>query len=137
MVSEPGYVVPTIDWDRTSGRVLTLEWIDGIKISDREALIAAGHDVTAIAARLVNAFLRQAISDGFFHADMHQGNLFVTPNGNIAAIDFGIMGRIDRRAPGWLAELLYGQSGRGSDKEWVCKYLVNPGDGATKHKNYK
>src|SRR3546814_279381 len=65
MVSEPGYVVPTIDWDRTSGRVLTLEWIDGIKISDREALIAAGHDVTAIAARLVNAFLRQAISDGF------------------------------------------------------------------------
>src|SRR3546814_1043216 len=98
MVSEPGYVVPTIDWDRTSGRVLTLEWIDGIKISDREALIAAGHDVTAIAARLVNAFLRQAISDGFFHADMHQGNLFVTPNGNIAAIDFGIMGRIDRRA---------------------------------------
>src|SRR3546814_552095 len=108
MVSEPGYVVPTIDWDRTSGRVLTLEWIDGIKISDREALIAAGHDVTAIAARLVNAFLRQAISDGFFHADMHQGNLFVTPNGNIAAIDFGIMGRIDRRARVWLAEILYG-----------------------------
>src|SRR3546814_17982528 len=93
MVSEPCYVVPTIDWDRTSGHVLTLEWIDGIKISDREALIAAGHDVTAIAARLVNAFLRQAISDGFFHADMHQGNLFVTPNGNHAAIDFGIMGR--------------------------------------------
>jgi len=108
MVSEPGYVVPAIDWDRTAGRVLTLEWIDGIKISDREALIAAGHDVKAIAARLVNAFLRQAISDGFFHADMHQGNLFVKANGDIAAIDFGIMGRIDRRARVWLAEILYG-----------------------------
>src|SRR3546814_9315560 len=108
MVSEPGYVVPTIDWDRTSGRVLPLEWIDGIKISDREALIAPGHDVTAIAARLVNAFLCQAISDGFFHADMHQGNLFVTQYGNIAAIDFGIMGRIDRRARVWLEEILYG-----------------------------
>jgi ubiquinone biosynthesis protein len=64
--------------------------------------------VQAIAARLVNAFLRQAISEGFFHADMHQGNLFVTPTGDIAAIDFGIMGRIDRRARVWLAEILYG-----------------------------
>lgn len=108
MVAEPGYIVPTIDWDRTSGRVLTLEWVDGIKISDREALIAAGHDVKVIAARLVNAFLRQAISEGFFHADMHQGNLFVTAEGHIAAIDFGIMGRIDRRARVWLAEILYG-----------------------------
>ncbi|MBK5264985.1 MAG: 2-polyprenylphenol 6-hydroxylase, partial [Alphaproteobacteria bacterium] len=108
MVAEPGYIIPAIDWDRTSGRVLTLEWVDGIKISDRDALIAAGHDVQAIAARLVNAFLRQAISEGFFHADMHQGNLFVTPSGDIAAIDFGIMGRIDQRARVWLAEILYG-----------------------------
>src|SRR3546814_12510218 len=85
------------------------DWSSDVCSSDlREALIAAGHDVTAIAARLVNAFLRQAISDGFFHADMHQGNLFVTPNGNIAAIDFGIMGRIDRLAPGWSAGILYG-----------------------------
>ena len=58
--------------------------------------------------RLVRAFLRQAIGDGFFHADMHQGNLFVLPDGAIAAIDFGIMGRIDRRARLWLAEILYG-----------------------------
>lgn len=108
MVAEPGYIIPAIDWDRTSGRVMTLEWIDGIKISDRDAIIAAGHDVKAIASRLVNAFLRQAIAEGFFHADMHQGNLFVTPDGHIAAIDFGIMGRIDRRARMWLAEILYG-----------------------------
>lgn len=108
MVAVPGYKIPEIDWDRTNGRVMTLEWIDGIKISDRAALIAAGHDLSDLAARLVNTFLRQAIADGFFHADMHQGNLFVQADGTIVAIDFGIMGRIDRRARLWLAEILYG-----------------------------
>jgi ubiquinone biosynthesis protein len=108
MEAMPGYRVPQIDWDRTTGKVMTMEWIDGVKISDRDALIAAGHDVKALAARLVNAFLRQAIAEGFFHADMHQGNLFVRGNGDIVAIDFGIMGRIDRRARLWLAEILYG-----------------------------
>ncbi|CAM8628892.1 2-polyprenylphenol 6-hydroxylase [Sphingobium cupriresistens] len=108
MEAMPGYRIPVIDWDRTTGKVMTMEWIDGIKISDRDALIAAGHNVKDLAARLVNAFLRQAISEGFFHADMHQGNLFVRANGDIVAIDFGIMGRIDRRARMWLAEILYG-----------------------------
>ena len=108
MEAMPGYRIPAIDWDRTTGKVMTMEWIDGIKISDRDSLIAAGHDVKDLAARLVNAFLRQAISEGFFHADMHQGNLFVRANGDIVAIDFGIMGRIDRRARMWLAEILYG-----------------------------
>lgn len=108
MAAEAGYVVPDIDWDRTTGKVMTMAWIDGIKISDREAIIAAGHDPKALAARLVNTFLRQAIAEGFFHADMHQGNLFVTPDGRIAAIDFGIMGRINRQARLWLAEILYG-----------------------------
>ncbi len=103
-----GYCIPSIDWDRTNGRVMTIEWIDGIKISDVEALKAAGHDLPALASRLVLAFLTQAISAGFFHADMHQGNLFVLPDGTIVAIDFGIMGRIDRRARQWLAEILYG-----------------------------
>ncbi|AUW59805.1 2-polyprenylphenol 6-hydroxylase [Sphingobium sp. SCG-1] len=108
MQAEPGYTIPQIDWDRTSGRVLTMEWIDGIKIAQRDAIVAAGHDPKILAARLVNAFLRQAIAEGFFHADMHQGNLFVRRNGDIVAIDFGIMGRIDRRARTWLAEILYG-----------------------------
>ncbi len=103
-----GYCIPSIDWDRTNGRVMTIEWIDGIKISDVEALRAAGHDLPVLARRLVLAFLTQAISAGFFHADMHQGNLFVRPDGTIVAIDFGIMGRIDRRARQWLAEILYG-----------------------------
>ncbi|HEX7657278.1 MAG TPA: 2-polyprenylphenol 6-hydroxylase [Sphingomonas sp.] len=108
MQAEPDYIVPAIDWQRTTGRVMTLEWIDGVKLADREALVAAGYDLKRLAATLVNAFLRQAISEGFFHADMHQGNLFALPGNRIAAIDFGIMGRIDRRARNWLAEILYG-----------------------------
>jgi len=103
-----GYRIPAIDWDRTNGRVLTLEWVDGVKIADIEGLRAAGHNLPALAKRLVLAFLKQAISSGFFHADMHQGNLFVCADGTIVAIDFGIMGRIDRRARQWLAEILYG-----------------------------
>ena len=108
MVAEPGYYVPEIDWRRTARRVLTLEWLDGIKLNDREALIEAGHDCNALAAILVRAFLRQAVIDGFFHADLHHVNLFALKDGRIAAIDFGIMGRIDRRARIWLAEILYG-----------------------------
>jgi ubiquinone biosynthesis protein len=108
LVAESGFYVPAIDWTRTSRRVLTLEWIDGIKLNDRDALVAAGHDLKALAAILVRAFLRQAVVDGFFHADLHQGNLFALPDGRLAAIDFGIMGRIDRQARVWLAEILYG-----------------------------
>ena len=108
MSAEPGFVVPQIDWNRTARRVMTMEWIDGIKLADRAALMQAGHDGKALGALLVQAFLRQAIADGFFHADLHQGNLFALPDGRIAAIDFGIMGRIDRRARIWLAEILHG-----------------------------
>jgi ubiquinone biosynthesis protein len=108
MVAEPNFFVPEIDWSRSSRRVMTLEWIDGIKLTRRDELIAAGHDLPALAATLIRAFLRQAIVDGFFHADLHQGNLFALPDGRLAAIDFGIMGRIDRRARMWLAEILYG-----------------------------
>ena len=103
-----GYAIPAIDWDRTSTRVMTIEWIDGIKIANVAALREAGHDLPDLAQRLVLAFLTQAIAAGYFHADMHQGNLFVRGDGTIVAIDFGIMGRIDRRARQWLAEILYG-----------------------------
>ena len=108
MVAEPGFHVPEIDWSRTARRVLTLEWLDGIKLSKRDELIAAGHDPKALAAILVRAFLRQAVVDGYFHADLHQGNLFALKDGRVAAVDFGIMGRIDRQARLWLAEILYG-----------------------------
>lgn len=108
MVAESGFYVPEIDWRRTARRVLTLEWLDGIKLSKRDLLIEAGHDTKALAGILVRAFLRQAVVDGFFHADLHQGNLFALGDGRLAAIDFGIMGRIDDKARKWLAEILYG-----------------------------
>ncbi|WBO23583.1 2-polyprenylphenol 6-hydroxylase [Sphingomonas abietis] len=108
MEAEPGFHVPHIDWQRTARRVMTLEWLDGVKLSDRSALVAAGHDPRLIAGTLVRVFLRQAIADGFFHADLHQGNLFALADGRLAAIDFGIMGRINRQARLWLAEILHG-----------------------------
>ena len=108
MAAEPGFHVPAIDWQRTTRRVLTLDWIDGIKLSHRDRLVAAGIDLPVLAATLVRAFLRQAIDDGFFHADLHQGNLFALADGRIAAIDFGIMGRVNRQARLWLAEILHG-----------------------------
>ncbi|MCF2513893.1 2-polyprenylphenol 6-hydroxylase [Sphingomonas sp. G124] len=108
MVAEPNFHVPEIDWSRTARRVLTLEWLDGIKLNKRDELIAAGHDPKVLATTLVRAFLRQAVVDGYFHADLHQGNLFALADGRVAAIDFGIMGRINRQARLWLAEILYG-----------------------------
>ncbi len=100
--------VPKIDWRRTSRRLLTLEWIDGIPIGEREALIAAGIDPNALAASVIRIFLKQAMRDGFFHADLHQGNLFVDASGVIVAVDFGIMGRLDMRNRRYLAEILFG-----------------------------
>ena len=108
MTAEPDFVIPAIDWQRSTAKVLTTEWMSGIKLSNRAALVAAGYDRAKLARTLINAFLRQAIAEGFFHADLHQGNLFALPGDRIAAIDFGIMGRIDRRARVWLAEILYG-----------------------------
>ena len=104
----PGFRVPTVDWRRTSRRVLTLEWIDGIPIADRVRLKAAGHDLEAIGQVVLQAFLRHAMRDGFFHADMHQGNLFVDSRGDVVAVDFGIMGRLGMKERRFLAEILHG-----------------------------
>jgi ubiquinone biosynthesis protein len=108
MTAEPDYIVPAIDWQRTARRVLTLDWVEGVKLTDTAALQAAGHDTKQLAQTLIHAFLRQAIMHGFFHADIHQGNLFVRGDGKIVAVDFGIMGRINRQARLWLAEILHG-----------------------------
>ncbi|MDP1626095.1 2-polyprenylphenol 6-hydroxylase [Parvibaculum sp.] len=105
---DPGFRVPVIDWERTSRRVLTMEWIDGIAASDREALVAAGHDMGRLGTLVIQSFLMHAMRDGFFHADMHQGNLFVDADGRLVAVDFGIMGRIGPSERRFLAEILYG-----------------------------
>ncbi len=106
--NDPGFRVPRVDWERTGRDVLTMEWIEGIKMSDIEALRAAGHDLEKLAVNVIQSFLRHAMRDGFFHADMHPGNLFVVPNGDIVAVDLGIAGRIGIKERRFLAEILYG-----------------------------
>lgn len=103
-----GFRVPEVDWERTGRDVITMEWIDGIKMSDVEALQAAGHDLNLLADTLIQSFLRHTLRDGFFHADMHPGNLFVDKNGMIVAIDLGIAGRLGKKERRFLAEILYG-----------------------------
>tara|TARA_B100000941_G_C28488752_1_gene546573 strand:- start:5 stop:1573 length:1569 start_codon:yes stop_codon:yes gene_type:complete len=103
-----GFNVPKIYWNFTSEEVLTLDWIDGISIREKVKLLEKGINVNLIASDLIQHFLRQAVRDGFFHADMHQGNLFVNDNGQIVPVDFGIMGRIDKINRRFLAEILYG-----------------------------
>lgn len=105
---DTAFRVPEVDWTRTSKRVLTLEWIDGIPIADRAALDANGIDKKAIGLTVIRSFLRHAMSDGFFHADMHHGNLFVDHQGRVVAVDFGIMGRLGTKERRFLAEILHG-----------------------------
>ena len=104
---DPSFQVPRVDWLRTSRRVLTLERVSGIPIDERDALLAAGHDLEGLIAKAGSALFAQAFRDGFFHADLHPGNLFVTESGNIVAVDFGIMGRLDRRTRDYVAEMLF------------------------------
>lgn len=108
IAGDHGLRVPKVDWKRTARHVLTLEWVDGIPISDRAAIVAAGHDPKTLGLTVMRAFLRHAMRDGFFHADMHQGNLFIEPGGDIVAVDFGIMGRLGLRERRFLAEILHG-----------------------------
>ena len=106
--ADDGFRVPAVDWQRTARNVLTTEWIDGIGIADKAALAASGHDLKGLGETVIRSFLRHAMRDGFFHADMHQGNLFVDPQGRVVAVDFGIMGRLKPKERRFLAEILYG-----------------------------
>jgi ubiquinone biosynthesis protein len=108
VANDKDFRVPGVDWTRNARRVLTLEWIDGIPLSDHDALRAAGHDLKKLGTILMQSFLKHAIRDGFFHADMHPGNLFVDEAGCIVAVDFGIMGRLKPRERRFLAEILHG-----------------------------
>ena len=106
--NDSGFSVPKIYWNFTSENVMTLDWIDGISIRENEKLISKNIDTKKIASDLIQHFLRHAIRDGFFHADMHQGNIFVDNSGQIVPIDFGIMGRLDKLSQRFLAEILFG-----------------------------
>ena len=105
---DAGFGVPVPLWDLSSRRVMTLGWVEGIALGDVPALKAAGHDLNALAERVLQLFLSHALRDGFFHADMHQGNLKVSASGDIIAYDFGIMGHIDEYTRRVYAEILIG-----------------------------
>jgi ubiquinone biosynthesis protein len=105
---EAEFRVPHIDWTRTAASVLTSEWIDGIPLRDTAAIAAAGRDPKQVAVLVMRSFLTQALRDGFFHADMHPGNLFIDAQGRLAAVDFGIMGRLDAGMRRFMAGTLAG-----------------------------
>jgi ubiquinone biosynthesis protein len=108
MREEKDFRVPAVDWSRTGARVLTTEWVKGTTLRDAATLEAAGHDPKRIAFAVIQTFLTQALRDGFFHADMHPGNLFVDAEGRIVAVDFGIMGRLTPALRRFMAETLMG-----------------------------
>lgn len=105
---EPGFRVPAVDWSMTSRRVLTMEWVDGIPLNDVAAIEAAGHKLDLLLARAARSLFSQVFYDGFFHADLHPGNLFVDARGDIVAVDFGIMGRLDWSSRVFIAQILRG-----------------------------
>jgi len=106
--NDADFYVPEVHWQFTAGNVLTTERIYGFHAADAEGMKKAGIDPTATVERAAGAFFNQVFRDGFFHADMHPGNLFVLPDGRLAPVDFGIMGRIDHASQLYLAEILYG-----------------------------
>lgn len=105
---DAGFRVPAVNWELTGRDCLALEWIDGIKLGDTQALQDEGHDLPLLGNTLMQSFLRHTLRDGFFHADMHPGNLFVESDGTIVAVDLGIMGRLGRKEKLFLAQILHG-----------------------------
>tara|TARA_A100001011_G_scaffold3099_1_gene3619 strand:+ start:2740 stop:4320 length:1581 start_codon:yes stop_codon:yes gene_type:complete len=106
--NDVGFKVPQIYWNFTSENVMTLDWVEGISIRETEELKKRDLNTEKIAEDIIQNFLRHAVRDGFFHADMHQGNIFIDNNGHIVPIDFGIMGRLDKMSKRFLAEILFG-----------------------------
>ncbi len=107
-LKDKGFVVPEVKWALTSRRVMTLDWAEGIAANELEQIRAAGLDMIDLSERVLRLFLSHALRDGLFHADMHQGNLKFSLNGDIVAVDFGIMGRLDEYTRRVYAEILYG-----------------------------
>ena len=106
--NDVGFRVPQIYWNYTSENVMTLDWVDGISIRETDKLKNKNFNTEKIAEDVIQNFLRHAVRDGFFHADMHQGNIFIDNDGQIVPIDFGIMGRLDKMSKRFLAEILFG-----------------------------
>lgn len=106
--SDEGFAVPNVHWALSSRRVMTLDWVEGLSLGDPIAIAEAGHDTVRVGEKVLTTFLSHALRDGYFHADMHQGNLKLAPDGTLVALDFGIMGRIDEYTRRVYAEILIG-----------------------------
>ncbi len=106
--NDQGFIVPKIYWNYTTKKILTLDKVEGVSIREIQKINDLKIDLKKLAENLIQLFLTQAVRDGFFHGDMHQGNLFVDLKGNIIPVDFGIMGRLDKNNRKFLAEILYG-----------------------------
>ncbi|WP_233355770.1 2-polyprenylphenol 6-hydroxylase [Henriciella litoralis] len=100
--------VPAVDWDRTGQRVLTTEWVDGISLTDPRSLEQAGISRPELANAITRGFLSHAIGHGVFHADMHEGNILISPNNRVSLVDFGLIGRIGLNERRFLAQILWG-----------------------------
>jgi ubiquinone biosynthesis protein len=105
---DPNFRVPKPDWELTGRNVLVAEWVDGVRLNDLAAIDAAGHDRVKLGQTVIQSFLKHTLRDGFFHADMHPGNLFVDAEGRLVAVDGGIMGRVGMKERRFLAEILLG-----------------------------
>ena len=103
-----GFNVPQTYWNYTSENVMTLDWVEGISIRETDELKKRDINTKKLAEDIIQNFLRHAVRDGFFHADMHQGNILINNDGHIVPIDFGIMGRLDKMSKRFLAEILFG-----------------------------
>ena len=123
-MNDKGIKVPKIYWNFTSKRILTLDKIEGISIRDTLKIKSLNIDLKRLSENLIQLFLKQAVRDGFFHADMHQGNLFVDKDGNIVPVDFGIMGRLDKNNRKYLAEILFGFINRDYNKVAEMHFLA-------------
>lgn len=117
--------VPRVYWRYASPRVLTLEYVPGIKISQYEALEAAGLDRKVLARQGAQAYLLQLLNNGFFHADPHPGNIAVSPNGDLIFYDFGMMGQIKSNVREGLMETLFGIAQKDGDR--VVQSLIDLG----------
>lgn len=103
---DPLFAAPAIYWEYTTRRVLTMEFMEGIKITEHEQITAAGLDRRQIAAQLLGIYVRQILIDGFYHADPHPGNLFVRPDGAVIMVDFGMVGSVSNEMRPLLVELV-------------------------------
>ena len=105
---DAGFALPAVIWPLSARRVMTAGWAEGVPAGDVAAIKEAGHDLEAIGRRMLELFLLHALRDGYFHGDMHHGNMKIAANGDIIAFDFGIMGRIDEYTRRVYAEILFG-----------------------------